>query len=141
MIKKQYSNQARLRRHQRVRKKVSGTTQRPRLAVFRSATHIYAQVIDDTRNHTLVSASSRDPKFAEEVKGAAPLAENDETAVAIKGLTDNKRVVQAWLVGQLIAQRAKALGITSVVFDRGGYIFHGRVAALAEGARKGGLNF
>lgn len=141
MIKKQYSNQARLRRHQRVRKKVSGTTQRPRLAVFRSATHIYAQVIDDTRSRTLVAASSRDSQFAAEAKNAEPLAENDETAQAIKGLTSNKRVVQAWQVGQVIAQRAKALGITSVVFDRGGYIYHGRVAALAEGARKGGLDF
>ena len=141
MIKKQYSNQARLRRHQRVRKKVSGTSQRPRLAVFRSATQIYAQVIDDTRNHTLVAASSRDPQFAAEAKKAEALAESDETAAAIKGLTKNKRVVQAWQVGQVIAQRAKALGITAVVFDRGGYIYHGRVAALAEGARKGGLDF
>jgi large subunit ribosomal protein L18 len=141
MIKKQYSNQARLRRHQRVRKKVSGTSQRPRLAVFRSATQIYAQVIDDTRNHTLVAASSRDPQFAAEAKKAEALTENDETAAAIKWLTNNKRVIQAWQVGQVIAQRAKALGITSVVFDRGGYIYHGRVAALAEGARKGGLDF
>jgi large subunit ribosomal protein L18 len=141
MIKKQYSNQARLRRHQRVRKKVSGTTQRPRLAVFRSATQIYAQVIDDTRNHTLAAASSRDPHFADDAKKADPLTESEETAEAIKGLTSNKRVVEAWQVGQVIAQRAKALGITSVVFDRGGYIYHGRVAALAEGARKGGLDF
>ena len=141
MIKKQYSNQARLRRHQRVRKKVSGTAERPRLAVFRSATQIYAQVIDDTRNHTLVAASSRDPQFAAEAKNAAPLEQNDETAQAIKGLTGNKRVIQAWQVGQVIAQRAKALGITTVVFDRGGYMYHGRVAALAEGARKGGLDF
>ncbi len=141
MIKKQYSNQARLRRHQRVRKKVSGTSQRPRLAVFRSATQIYAQVIDDTRNHTLVAASSRDPQFAAEAKKTEALTDNDETAAAIKGLSKNKRVVEAWQVGQVIAQRAKALGITSVVFDRGGYIYHGRVAALAEGARKGGLDF
>jgi len=141
MIKKQYSNQARLRRHQRVRKKVSGTSQRPRLAVFRSATQIYAQVIDDTRNHTLVAAASRDPQFAAEANKAEALTENDETAAAIKGLTNNKRVIQAWQVGQVIAQRAKALGITSVVFDRGGYIYHGRVAALAEGARKDGLDF
>ena len=141
MIKKQYSNQARLRRHQRVRKKVSGTAARPRLAVFRSATQIYAQVIDDTRSHTLVAASSRDPQFADAAKNVAALEENDETAQAIKGLTQNKRVVQAWQVGQLIAQRATALGITSVVFDRGGYMYHGRVAALAEGARKGGLDF
>ena len=141
MIKKQYSNQARLRRHQRVRKKVSGTAARPRLAVFRSATQIYAQVIDDTRSHTLVAASSRDPQFADAAKNAPALEENDETAQAIKGLTQNKRFVQAWQFGQLIAQRATALGITSVVFDRGGYMYHGRVAALAEGARKGGLDF
>ena len=141
MIKKQYSNQARLRRHQRVRKKVSGTAARPRLAVFRSATQIYAQVIDDTRSHTLVAASSRDPQFADATKNVAALEENDETAQAIKGLTGNRRVVQAWQVGQVIAQRAKALGITTVVFDRGGYMYHGRVAALAEGARKGGLDF
>lgn len=141
MIKKQYSNQARLRRHQRVRKKVSGTAERPRLAVFRSATQIYAQVIDDTRHHTLVAASSRDPQFAAEAKNVTPLEQNDETAQAIKGLTGNKRVIQAWQVGQVIAQRAKALGISTVVFDRGGYMYHGRVAALAEGARKGGLDF
>ena len=141
MIKKQYSNQARLRRHQRVRKKVSGTSQRPRLAVFRSATQIYAQVIDDTRNHTLVAASSRDPQFAAEAKNVAPLEQNDETAQAIKGLTGNRRVVQAWQVGQVIAQRAKALGITTVVFDRGGYIYHGRIKALADAAREGGLEF
>ena len=141
MIKKQYSNQARLRRHQRVRKKVSGTAARPRLAVFRSATQIYAQVIDDTRSHTLVAASSRDPQFADATKNVAALEENDETAQAIKGLTGNKRVIQAWQVGQVLARRAKALGINTVVFDRGGYMYHGRVAALAEGAREGGLDF
>lgn len=139
MIKKQYSNQARLRRHQRVRKKVAGTSQRPRLCVFRSATQIYAQVVDDTLGRTLAAASSRDPEYATLAKSAATL--DGETPEAIKGIAQNKRVRQALVVGQLIAQRAKAQGIEKVVFDRGGYIYHGRVAALAEGARKGGLDF
>ena len=137
MIKKQYANQARLRRHQRVRKKVAGTAARPRLSVFRSATHIYAQVINDEQGGTLLAASSRDADIANLAKGAASLPAGDEAAAAIKGLTDNRLVRQAWLVGLLIAQRAKAQGIEKVVFDRGGYIYHGRVAALAEGARGG----
>ena len=143
MIKKQYANQARLRRHRRVRKKVSGTQERPRLAVFRSATHMYAQVIDDTRGHTLVAASSNDPEFAKSFGKGAKNATIPEENVseAIKGLTANRRVQQAWQVGQLIAQRAKAQGIEKVVFDRGGYLYHGRVAALAEGARFAGLDF
>lgn len=140
MIKKHYANQARLRRHQRVRKKVSGTAARPRLSVFRSSTQIYAQVIDDERGHTLLTASSRDPEYAGLAKKGGPAAD-DEVADAIKGIVQNPRVKQAWVVGQLIAQRAKAQGIERVVFDRGGYIYHGRVAALAEGARKGGLDF
>lgn len=140
MIKKQYANQARLRRHQRVRKKVSGTTERPRLSVFRSGTHIYAQIIDDTQGRTLLAASSRDADYAALERSAKPIPA-DEAAEAIKGLTDNRLVKQAFTVGQLIAQRAKAQGIERVVFDRGGYIYHGRVAALAEGARAGGLDF
>lgn len=140
MIKKQYANQARLRRHQRVRKKVSGTTERPRLSVFRSGAQIYAQVIDDTQGRTLLAASSRDEDFAALVKGSGKLPTEDAPE-AIKGLTDNRLVKQAYVVGQLVAQRAKAQGIERVVFDRGGYIYHGRVAALAEGARAGGLDF
>ncbi len=140
MIKKHYANQARLRRHQRVRKKVSGTAARPRLSVFRSSTHIYAQVIDDERGHTLLTASSRDPEFANLAKTAGTPG-GEDVADAIKGIASNARVQQAWVVGQLIAQRAKAQGIQRVVFDRGGYIYHGRVAALAEGARRGGLDF
>ena len=140
MIKKHYANQARLRRHQRVRKKVSGTASRPRLSVFRSATQIYAQVIDDEHGRTLVAASSRDPEYGPLAKGAqVPAA--DEVPEALRGIISNARVQQALVVGQLIAQRAKAQGIEKVVFDRGGYIYHGRVAALAEGARKGGLDF
>jgi large subunit ribosomal protein L18 len=141
MIKKHYANQARLRRHQRVRKKLSGTTARPRLSVFRSATEIYAQVIDDSRGQTILAASSREPDFQQMLKSGAKLAEGDDTPVALRGLTSNRRILQAWAVGQLIAQRCKARGIDKIVFDRGGYIYHGRVAALAEGARKGGLDF
>lgn len=140
MIKKQYANQARLRRHQRVRKKVSGTVERPRLSVFRSGTQIYAQVIDDTQGRTLLAASSRDDDFAALAKGSGAIPSEDAPE-AIKGLTDNRLVRQAYVVGQLVAQRAKAQGIERVVFDRGGYIYHGRVAALAEGARAGGLDF
>ncbi len=141
MYKKTFSNQARLRRHQRVRKRVSGTTERPRLAVFRSETQIYAQVIDDTRSHTLLTASSRDSDYAKLAKGKPAMPKAEELPESIKGIASNAKVQQAWLVGQLIAQRAKAQGVEKVVFDRGGYIYHGRVAALAEGARKGGLDF
>ena len=139
MIKKQYSNQGRLRRHARVRKKVSGSAARPRLSVFRSSNQIYAQVIDDTQGRTLTTASSRDPEYTEVAQNLAPLPE--ELPEAIKGIAENRRVAQARAVGMLIASRAKALGIERVVFDRGGYIYHGRVAALAEGARAGGLEF
>jgi large subunit ribosomal protein L18 len=141
MNKKHYANQARLKRHRRVRKRVEGTPVRPRLSVFRSATNIYAQVIDDAQRRTLVAASSNDPEFATFTKRGPALPDGEEVAPAIKGLTKNARVKQAWLVGELIAQRAKAQGIGKVVFDRGGYIYHGRVAALAEGARHGGLEF
>jgi large subunit ribosomal protein L18 len=140
MIKKHYANQARLRRHQRVRKRISGTAERPRLAVFRSSTHMYAQVIDDALGQTLVAASSNDPDFAKSA-GKGPVIPEEDVAEAIKGLTANRRVKQAWQVGELIAQRAKAHGIDKVVFDRGGYLYHGRVAALAEGARHAGLDF
>ncbi len=140
MIKKQYANQARLRRHQRVRKKVSGQTGRPRLSVFRSGNQIYAQVIDDVTRRTLVAASSRDTEFAGVSKA---LAKPDEEATPepLRGIIANRRVHAARAVGHLIAQRAKAQGIEKVVFDRGGYLYHGRVAALAQGAREGGLDF
>jgi large subunit ribosomal protein L18 len=111
---------ARRRRHTRVRKKVSGTATRPRLVVTRSARHIYAQVVDDTVGHTLVSASTLDAG----IRGG----EGDKTARARR-------------VGALVAERATAAGIAAVVFDRGGYRYHGRVAALADGAREGGLRF
>lgn len=113
----------RQRRHLRVRAKVSGTPERPRLNVFRSSVHIYAQVIDDTRGMTLAAASSLEPGFADR------LGEG-------KTKTDKARVV-----GSLIAERAKAVGIEKVVFDRGGYKYHGRVKAVADGAREAGLRF
>lgn len=111
-----------LRRHRRIRSRVNGTTERPRLNVFRSQTNIYAQVIDDLNGHTLASASTIDKIVAAQVEGKTP-------------------VEAAKIVGQVLAERAKAAGIGAVVFDRGGYRYHGRVAALAEGAREGGLNF
>ncbi len=113
---------ARQRRHARIRKRVSGTPERPRLNVFRSLKHIQAQIIDDTRGHTLVAASTLEPQVR------AMLAGKDKTA-------------QAEVVGQVLAERALAAGIKTVVFDRGGYRYHGRVKALAEAARKGGLQF
>ena len=119
MINKPDSNKARLKRHKRVRAKISGTAQCPRLSVFRSAKHIYAQLIDDVNGVTLVSASSLDK--------------------AIEGYGGN--VAAATAVGKLVAERALAKGIENVVFDRGGYLYHGRVQALAEGAREGGLKF
>ena len=118
MINKPNSNKARLKRHRRIRNKVVGTAQRPRLNVFRSLNNIYAQIIDDEKGVTLVSASSL------ELKGE--YGGNKEAA--------NK-------VGKLVADKAKAAGINTVIFDRGGYIYHGRVAELAAGAREGGLEF
>lgn len=141
MIKKSYANQARLRRHQRVRKKVSGTSARPRLCVFRSANQIYAQVIDDEQKRTLAAASSRDDEFAALLAQVTRASQPEDLPEALKGIAENRRVRQACAVGQLIARRAKALGIERVVFDRGGYIYHGRVAALAQGAREAGLDF
>jgi large subunit ribosomal protein L18 len=113
------------RRHRRVRAKVSGTTERPRLAIHRSGKHIYAQVIDDVHGHTLAAASSNEPEFRTTATGE------------VRG----SNVSGAKLVGTLAAQRALAKGIGAVVFDRGGYRYHGRVKAVAEGAREGGLNF
>jgi large subunit ribosomal protein L18 len=113
---------ARLRRHARVRKRVSGTPERPRLDVFRSLRHISAQIIDDTRGYTLVAASTVEPEIRSRVNGMG-------------------KVEQARLVGQILAERAVAQGIKQVVFDRGGYLYHGRVKSLAEGARAAGLEF
>ncbi|GCE47786.1 ribosomal protein L18 [Thermosporothrix hazakensis] len=191
MIKKFHANQARLRRHQRMRRHLQGTTARPRLNVFRSGKHIYAQLIDDTTGHTLVSAST----IEESLRGfqpepAAPAAQPEvaqqEEIVAVeevaaeaatskkaakkaaKGkqqpaaptalpaaqkkpkrtpvemlapIASNRKVALAREVGKLLAQRAQEKGVKQVVFDRGGYAYHGRVAALAEGAREAGLDF
>jgi large subunit ribosomal protein L18 len=142
MIKKQYANQSRLRRHLRVRKRLSGTSARPRLCVFRSANQIYAQIVDDGQGRTLVAASSRDADLAKVTGAPAVDAEGDAaTPESYRGLEKNRRVQLAYKVGQLLAERAKAAGLQRVVFDRGGYIYHGRIAALADGARKGGLDF
>lgn len=116
---------ARIRRHTRVRAKISGTPSRPRLVVHRSLKHIYAQVIDDVAGTTLAAASSNEPTFREQVSDT------------VKGWN----VAGAKEVGTLLAARAKEQGISEVVFDRGGYPYHGRVKALAEGAREGGLVF
>ncbi len=113
---------ARLRRHKRVRKHVTGTPERPRLNVFRSLRHIYAQLIDDSQGNTLASASTVDP----EVEGQ------------LQGLTKTE---QSRVVGKVLADRALSQGVKQVVFDRGGYQYHGRVKALADGAREGGLEF
>jgi len=113
---------ARIRRHHRVRAKVGGVSSRPRLCVFRSLNHIYAQVIDDSQGHTLISASTLDPEMKDEAVGKV-------------------RAAKAELVGSLIAKRALSKGINQVVFDRGGYKYHGRVKALAEAARREGLKF
>jgi len=122
MVNKIDKNAIRIRKHARVRKKVSGTAERPRLNVFRSSKNMYAQIIDDIAGTTLVAASTID----EALKGKLKYSGNKEAAKE---------------VGKLIAERAKEKGITDVVFDRSGYIYHGRVKELADGAREAGLNF
>jgi len=113
---------ARIRRHARVRRRVKGTPERPRLAVFRSLSHIYAQVIDDVDGKTIAAASDVESDLASKVNG-------------------KKKEEVATLIGSLVAERAKEKGVTKVVFDRGGFRFHGRVKALADAAREGGLRF
>ena len=119
MVKRTDSNKQRLKRHLRVRSKVSGTAQRPRLAVYRSNANIVAQIIDDVAGVTLVSASTLEKSF--------------------EGIGSNKAAARQ--IGNIIAKRALEKNITTIVFDRGGYIYHGRVSELAEGAREGGLSF
>ena len=119
MVSRKDKNTQRLKRHARVRAKISGTTERPRLAVYRSNANIYAQIIDDSKGVTLCSASTVEAGF--------------------EGIGSNKEAAKK--VGKKIAEKALAGGITEVVFDRGGYIYHGRVSELAEGAREGGLKF
>jgi ribosomal protein L18 len=206
MIKQFHANQARLRRHQRIRRRVIGSQERPRLNVFRSGQHIYAQVVDDSTGRTLAAASSldeslRDFKLAvtakkatdapakqsvEQVQEEAPAAteaapargkgarseksapkggpatkggkggpvapaktvlpaaqkgERKTPVEALASIADNRKVALAREVGKLVAQRAKEKGVKQVVFDRGGYVYHGRIASLAEGAREAGLDF
>ena len=142
MIKKQYSDQARLRRHQRVRKKVSGTSQRPRLAVFRSATQIYAQVIDDTRSHTLRGGFFARSTSSQQRRKKIERADRERRDGGGDQGADEQQARRAGVAGGPGYRAAcEGAGHTTVVFDRGGYIYHGRVAALAEGARKGGLDF
>lgn len=122
MIKQINKNQVRLKRHKRVRGKISGTAETPRLSVYRTLTHIYVQLIDDVKGNTLVTASTLDKDLKGKLEGM-----------------DKK--AQAFAVGELVAKKAKAKKIEAVVFDRGGYLYTGRVASLADGARKGGLLF
>ncbi len=122
MINKIDKNKERLRRHTRVRKKISGTAETPRMSVFRSLNHIYVQVIDDVKGVTLCSASTMEKDVKAQI---ADLSKTDAAKV----------------VGKTVAEKAKKLGVTEVVFDRGGYIYTGRVQAVADGAREAGLNF
>ncbi len=122
MIKKIDKNQERLRRHTRVRKKISGTAETPRLSVYRSLNHIYVQVIDDVKGVTLCSASTMEKEVKGEIK-------------------DKTKTEAAKLVGKKVAERALKKGVKAVVFDRGGYLYTGRVQAVADGAREAGLNF
>ncbi len=121
MFKRKDSKGVRATRHRRIRRALSGTAERPRLAVFRSLSHIYSQLIDDTAGRTLVAASDLEPSLRGEVSGT--------------------KAQRARQVGQQLAARARDKGITSVVFDRGGFLYHGRIKSLAEGAREGGLQF
>ena len=122
MITKINKNQDRLKRHKRVKAKVRGTAEMPRISVYRTLNHIYAQIIDDVKGVTLVTASTLD----KEIKGS---------------LEGKDKKAQAFAVGELLAKKAKSKKIKAVVFDRGGYLYTGRVASLADGARKGGLEF
>jgi large subunit ribosomal protein L18 len=179
MIKQFNANKARQKRHLRLRSRLTGTQERPRLNIFRSGTHIYAQVIDDSKGLTLASASSLEEElrsFQPEVQAtpavqateapaevepvavaaapakkgsktprgtlpAAPKGEKKTPLEELAAISNNHKVALAREVGKLVAQRAKEKGIEQVVFDRGGYPYHGRVAALAEGAREVGLKF
>ena len=122
MINKINKNKDRLKRHKRVRRKIKGTAEAPRLSVYRTLNHIYAQLIDDVKGNTLVAASTLDKE--------------------LKGTFDSMdKKAQAYAVGELLAKKAKSKKISVVVFDRGGYLYTGRVASLADGAREGGLQF
>ena len=122
MVTQTNRNALRMRRHERARRRLAGVQERPRLSVFRSLKQIYAQLVDDATGRTLAAASTLDPEVRARVAGT-------------------KKVDASTIVGEVLAQRARAKGITAVVFDRGGYLYHGRVRALAEGARAAGLKF
>jgi large subunit ribosomal protein L18 len=164
MISRTNKNEIRWRIHKRIRRKVRGTPERPRLAIFRSLSHIYAQLVDDTQGKTLVAAASSEkalrasaaaPAPVEATPATAPDAAAPQTPPAKGGKGDKKgakkaappvkasggNVAGAKLIGKTIAERAKEKGIKQVVFDRGGYIYHGRVKALADAAREAGLEF
>jgi len=164
MIQRTNKNEIRWRIHKRIRRKVRGTPERPRLAIFRSLSHIYAQIVDDTKGQTIVAAASSEKALRGAATAAAPAPEPEpapETPApkAEKGAKGDKgekkaakkaappvkasggNVAGAKLIGKTIAERAKEKGINQVVFDRGGYIYHGRVKALADAARAAGLEF
>jgi len=158
MIQRTNKNEIRWRIHKRIRRKVHGTPERPRLAIFRSLSHIYAQIVDDTKGQTIVAAASSEKALrgsaapeAAAVEAPAPKAEKagkgdkGEKKAAKKAAPPAKasggNVAGAKLIGKTIAERAKEKGIKQVVFDRGGYIYHGRVKALADAARAAGLEF
>ncbi len=122
MLKKAVRNKKRVERHNKIRNKIVGTPERPRLNVFRSSKNIYAQIIDDAAGNTIVQASTKDKEILERI-------------------TEMTKVEAAKLVGAELAKKAQEKGIKSVVFDRGGYLYHGRVKSLAEGARENGLDF
>jgi len=157
MIQKTNKKEIRGRIHKRIRRKVHGTPERPRLAIFRSISHIYAQIVDDTKGQTLVSAASAEKSLRDSAT-AAPAPEPAQEAPAAKPGKGDKgekkaakkppstkasggNVAGAKLIGKTIAERAKEKGIKQVVFDRGGYIYHGRIKALADAARAAGLEF
>ena len=161
MIQRTNKNEIRWRIHKRIRRKVHGTPERPRLAIFRSLSHIYAQIVDDTKGQTIVAAASSDKSFRNAAPAPAPepaaaeapapkaekgaKGEKGEKKAAKKAAPPTKasggNVAGAKLIGKTIAERAKEKGIKQVVFDRGGYIYHGRVKALADAARAAGLEF
>ena len=122
MIKKVNKNKKRQKRHMRMRNKIQGTPARPRLNIFRSSTNIYAQVIDDSQGFTIASASSKDKEITEKINGL-------------------NKTEAAKIVGQEVAKKAMEKGVETVIFDRGGYLYHGRVKSLADGARESGLKF
>jgi large subunit ribosomal protein L18 len=146
MFTKKSKNQKRGHIHDRIRKKMQGTAERPRLNVYRSLNHIYVQVIDDLHGQTLVSASSAEGmkaegKKPESKKAEGEKAEGQKAAGEKKDKRTGGNVAAAKALGKIIAERAKAKGVSKVVFDRGGYIYHGRVKALADAAREAGLQF